>query len=287
MKPVLPIDAYVNILILEGKHVSITRLIRLKLIGTRLPKPHKLPGLILLLCWSYMSFATEVVMVVNKDRVVIGADSKIVVNEKKSFNRCKIRQTENSFWAGIGPDFDTEIGFSIDDVFAKFKKRHFGAVHLLDSVGVPMRSLLQKELPQLKKNSPVMYSRMVQNKFILILYCISNQDGMLTAADKGFSLVDVKVIIRPTINIIPDDVSDYDLRHEPYIKSHSYLWVGDDDLVRFGIDQLLQMGTDEDPVDVGPPFSILVLRISGAKWLRQNDCRDVQVNSEPAQKKHR
>jgi hypothetical protein len=269
MHPQVAVFAYVNILALKVKDMYISL--------ACFPKSHPFPLVaVFLFLACNRCLATEVVIIVNHHRIVIGADSKVSQGDR-SFCKCKIRQMGDVFWSAVGIDFDPKTMFSLDSAFGEFKDSHLSAGKLLDAVGKRIRPRLQEELPALKASDPERYSRMVSAKAFMYLYAITNRRGKLDAFSKEFGLVDEIAIPRPAKLWIPEGVLDSDGSQVPYINSHSDEWTGDDIKALSFIDELIQMGVDSDPA-VGPPFSVLVLRASSAKWLRQNDCADIQGN---------
>lgn len=266
MKPMLAVFAYVNFSALKIKDVCFALF----------QETHPFP-----LFWLFLfmacnrCLASEVVIIINDHRIVIGADSKVSMG-KQSFCKCKIRQMGDIFWSDVGIDHDQETGFSIDNAFREFKDSHLGAGRLLDAVGERIRPALQKELPSLKASDPEAYARMVRDKVFMYMYAVTNREGRLAAFSKDFGLVEGRVILRPATNWPAGGVLDSDGSHVPYIHSHSDRWTRDDTKALSFVDELIQMGVDSAPKAVGPPFSVLVLRGASAKWLRQNDCPEIQ-----------
>jgi hypothetical protein len=106
---------------------------------------------------------------------------------------------------------------------------------------------------------------------------ITNRGAELSAFSKRFSLLDGIVIPMPATHWEPERVLISDARQVPYASAHRDRWTGDDVKALSFVDELIQMGVASNPKSIGAPFSVLVLRVSGAKWLRQNNCADIHT----------
>ncbi len=235
------------------------------------------------------SWGTELVMVVEKNRVVLAADSLVTDDpEHQSMRRCKIRQsgTDTYFYAISGVTSDRQIGFDANDLFAKRRKDLHGA-ESLNAIGASFLPQLQKHVDLLKKQAPNRYDSIVQSGPLESLFVIDAFGNAKQGYIKDFNIVNGRVISTPARSC--SNNADQRLRRcimnsndkslAPALMKNP---VQKSDDVVTGIDKIMNAATNSRPNDVGPPISILAIESNGEpEWLQPGLCHDIQRPSLP------
>lgn len=225
------------------------------------------------------SSATELVMVVEKNRIVLAADSLVTDDpEHQSMRRCKIRQSgsDNYFYAVSGITSDHEIGFDSDSLFAKRRKNLHGAASL-DAIGATFLPHLQKELEVIRKEAPNRYNDFVQQGHMESLFVVDTFGNAKEGYVKDFNISNGRVVATParscSNNVGPVvkrcTVSSENSRMKNPVS-------GSGDIVQ-SIHKIMDAAMSVRPNEVGPPVSILDIEPKGRpQWVEPGLCGDIR-----------
>lgn len=250
--------------------------------------PHPLTTCVLLLfCASICdrSSATELVMIIEKNRVILAADSLVTDDpEHQSMRRCKIRQSGNNnyFYAVSGPTFDSKIHFDAN-MLVERRAKNLPTANGLNKLDVIFLPELQKELALIQKESPARYNEIVQEGTMTSVFVISvhgdNREGYV----KDYKVSNGRVIPTPAKTCLGSDhvievgercttMSERDalaplLMKRPTSKT-------DGSVTR--VHQIMDVAENRRPNEVGPPVSILALEPAGPRWLEEGLCGEIR-----------
>jgi hypothetical protein len=230
------------------------------------------------------SWGTELVMVVEKNRVVLAADSLVTDDpEHQSMRRCKIHQSGNAtyFYAISGVTFDRQIGFDANDLFAKRRKDLHGA-ESLNAIGASFLPQLQKHLDLLKKQAPNRYNSIIQSGSLESLFAIDAFRNAKEGYVKDFNIVNGRVVSVPARTCLNNPVQrlkrctmkSNEKGLAPVLMKNP---VQDSDDIVLSIHKIMDAATSSRSNDVGPPISILAIESNGQpQWLEPGLCTNIQ-----------
>jgi hypothetical protein len=225
------------------------------------------------------SLGTELVMVVEKNRIILAADSLVTDDpEHQSMRRCKIRQSgnDNYFYAVSGISSDHEIGFDSDSLFAKRRKNLHGAASL-DAIGATFLSHLQEELEVIRKEAPNRYNDFVGQGHMESLFVVDTFGNTKEGYVKDFNISNGRVVATPAkscINTVGPGVKRCTMSSEKSLAKNPV--VGPGDAVQ-GIHKIMDAAMKARPNDVGPPISILDIEPRGQpQWLEPGLCGEIR-----------
>jgi hypothetical protein len=225
------------------------------------------------------SSATELVMVVENNRIVLAADSLVTDDpEHQSMRRCKIRQSgfDNYFYAVSGISSDHEIGFDSDSLFAKRRKNLHGAASL-DAIGLSFLPHLQKELEVIRKEAPNRYNDFVKQGHMESLFVVDIFGNAKEGYVKDFNISNGRVIASPArscINNVGPGVKRCTMSSENSRVKNPVS--GSGDIVQ-SIHQIMDAAMSARPNEVGPPISILDIGPRGRpQWVETGLCGDIK-----------
>lgn len=229
------------------------------------------------------SSATELVLIMEKNRVILAADGLVTDDpEHQSMRRCKIHQsgTDNFFYAVSGPTFDRKVGFDANDLLAK-RRKNLPAAAALDQLGAQFLPLLQKELSLIQKESPTRYSEMVQSGNLQSLFVIATFGGAREGYVKDFNIANGRVVATPARNclgtrglgagercILMSSMKEL----APFLVKNPIQKTDD---VAATVRKIMDAAENARPNDVGPPISILAIDRTGPQWLEKGLCEGV------------
>lgn len=246
-------------------------------------KRHQVPMIMLFLASLLIprNAKTDAVLVIlGDDRIVLASDGQQIHTGEAESRECNIRQAGNFFWAATGVYQDRATGFNVERFFNDRKSPTARAAQVLDDVGARILLPLQVELLSLEKNSPDLFSKIVREGAILSLFAVSSDGVSVEASAKEFLVVNKAIIPTASHTCLPASgqpacmLLTRNSEIEQYAEKHLSFFP--DDAVGF-VDRLMKIGQDSDPHYIGPPVNILSVTNSGAKWLRQNDCKPVEL----------
>jgi hypothetical protein len=279
VNPVLAIFAYINVLIVKIKNRISGLLISLPNVVSRRTKTHKFPFMVAALCFitSYPIGATEAIMIVTREYVVIGADSLFIGGTTRS--GCKIEQSDGIFWVAAGLYDNRNTGFNVGKFISAARKNHPHPREMLDELGTRIIPSLQRELKAVKTGYPWFYQRILNSGVILTVMAAIPTGIGVEAYAKEFRIADNKITTLPAQTCSQIDGC---ILHAgapavgQYLKSKS-VW-GLDSLK--AMDTLMSVALHDDRDAIGAPFSVLRISPNDTHWLRQNNCADIQKPTE-------
>jgi len=238
-------------------------------------------------CWR--SSGTELVIVVEKNRVLLAADSLVTDDpEHESMRRCKIHQsgTENYFYAVSGVTSDRQVGFDANDLFAK-RRRDLHGAESVNAVGASFLPLLQKHLDLLKKQAPNRYDSIVQSGSLESLFVVDAMGNTKHGYIKDFKVVNGRVVAaaaRTCLNNPGQRLKRCTMESNEKILAPALIkdLAQDPGDAVANIHKIMDAATNSRPNDVGPPISILAIESNGQpQWVEAGLCHDIQRPSLP------
>jgi hypothetical protein len=225
------------------------------------------------------SSGTELVMVVEKNRIVLAADSLVTDDpEHQSMRRCKIRQSgsDNYFYAVSGISSDHEIGFDSDSLFAKRRKNIHGAASL-DAIGATFLPHLQKELEVIRKEAPNRYNEFVQQGHMEALFVVDTFGNAKEGYVKDFNISNGRVVATPARSCIVQ--GDSKVRRCTISSENSRMKnpVSEAGDIVQSIHKIMDAAMSARPNEVGPPISILDIGPHRQpRWLEPGLCGEIR-----------
>jgi hypothetical protein len=228
--------------------------------------------------------ATELVMIIEKTRVILAADSLVTDDPlHQSMRRCKIRQsgTDNYFYAVSGVTFDRETAFDADRLFAG-RRRNFHGAQSLDAIGAAFLPVLQKELSLIQKETPSRYDEVIRGGNMESLFVVQIIGHQAVGYAKDFKIVNGRVVPSPARNCLGTHVLVIGERCTsmssmktlmPFLAKNP-IQKDDDTVTRVG--KIMDAAVGANPNEVGPPVSILDIEPSGSQWLEKGLCEDIR-----------
>lgn len=223
--------------------------------------------------------ATEIAVVVTDNSAVLATDSLFLVRGVVPTQGCKINQVsaQNLFWAAAGISSDPLTGFDVADFFASVKEQPVDKI--LDAIAPKLISPLEKEIPIIKRLEPSIYAEMSRGGFILTLAVVGIEEGHPATYWKDFAVIGDRVIPKESVTCrpvgMPPQCSIVNIPESMrYVATNPKIWNG---TTMDAIDELMRVGQAARPKSIGPPFSIVLIRPEGSKWLRRNDCPRIKT----------
>jgi hypothetical protein len=228
----------------------------------------------------HVSSATEVVVIISNGRVLLAADSVATHyhHGKPTTIVCKISQNGTIFWTGAGLYDLDNANFHLGTIVRRIaRNKTLNARELLDAVGNESLPILQKAIPVIKRELPEFYAKLKPHGHILTLFAVQGgADMAVRAYAKDFPVLDDVVSSNPARQCSgPSECILYAAPPgmDAYMESH-HREVWEQDAVA-SIDNLMKVGHNLDPSEIGPPISILQIAPNDIRWLRQNNCPDI------------
>jgi hypothetical protein len=233
------------------------------------------------------SAGTELVMIIEKNRVVLAADSLVTDDPlHQSMRRCKIHQsgTDNYFYAISGVTFDREIAFDADTFFLK-RRRNLDGAQSLDAIGAAFLPLLQKELSLIQKETPSRYDAVVRGGNMESLFVVQTIGHHAVGYVKDFKIVNGRVVPSPARNCLGTHVLVLGERCTsmssmktllPFLAKNP-IQRDDDTVTR--VSKIMDAAVSANPNEVGPPVAILDIEPGGPQWLEKGLCEDIRKPS--------
>jgi hypothetical protein len=273
--------AYINAFVIRNKHRISGCFVALKNRTTTWRESHKTSAILLFICLLFpaTSMATEVIMIISRNLVVLAADSLQVRRGGKVETVCKIHQTGHFWWVAGGIASDEDTGFDVTEFFTAVAKEGLDTSHTLDAIGCRIKGSLQKELPVLKQQQPDFYKKVIDTgEGPVVIFAARIAGNQFEAFMKGFKLINGKIVPQPSSTCPPNEpqcvlgakIPEVDR----YIASHPDIWTTD--TIENVIDHLMNIAMAAEPKEVGPPVSILFILKNGPKWIRQNNCEAIK-----------
>jgi hypothetical protein len=208
--------------------------------------------------------ATEIIMIVSQERIILASDS--VMHGWYRTKGCKISQTNGIYWSADGLLGRTGK-FNVAQIMTTEGRKEVHDVRaFLDRVGEVLAPLLQKELPEIKKQ-PLLGDPLIE------LYAARDTGIGLEGFKKRIRIDGDRVFAIPAESCPEGICYTKDHGVEQYLKTHHDGGAGGDEAFVLG---MMDIATRTAPGDVGPPYSILRIAPNDTHWLRQNDCEDDQ-----------
>jgi hypothetical protein len=234
------------------------------------------------LAMSFPVGGTQVVAIRGIGWAVLAADSVITSPGALPSLQCKVHQSGEVFWTNSGLDRDRATGFDIARFFSDTAVQGGTLVTMLERIGETLLKPLQLELPRMRAESSYYFTKFLQGKVpILSIFAARSDGNSVELYVKEFKVVDGRIITSPPRTCEPpspekglDRCMALTLPPEldQYIANHQDIY---SDAPANAVDRLMGIAQVANPVEVGPPYSILEVRPDGARWLRQNDCEDI------------
>jgi hypothetical protein len=228
--------------------------------------------LIVLLFACPSSRATQEIMLISANRVLIGADSLWTGNSGPTLG-CKINQAGRFFWAASGLAFhDT---FSIDRFIVESAEKSGNTSQMLNDAGTRLLPALQKQVRWLKRDQPLAYQRFVLAGAILEVFAARDTGVGIEGYTKTFSLANDVITTAPARTCdMPCGFHTPNAEMRQYITKHPQMWKGGDQVS--AINLLLGLAIGGDPLYSAKPISILQVAPDDIRWLQQNNCPDIR-----------
>jgi hypothetical protein len=299
VEPNPPIATHVDILIARFKDgIACLRVLMLGFVARR-RKSDKPPSLgkFLLCCLFFLcvpSRATELIMIVSGSggSAVLAADSLIIGDEGTLPRKgCKIKQTGKFFWVASGLTEDHARGYRVASfVHPPTTVQNATAAQMLDDVGKRILPSLQVEIPYIKREAPAFYAIIRKHGTILVLMAVHDSGVGIEAYAKEFWVDNDRVSTLPASTcadlatgcIVASRLTGDNSEIHRYIENHPETPQLDPIVAT---DNIMALAIKIDPADVAPPVSILRIAPNSTRWLRQNDCADIQTDRKPAPKR--
>jgi hypothetical protein len=241
----------------------------------------KASALLLFVAFSCVwSSGTELVMVIEKHRVFLAADSLLTNDSgQEPSKQCKIHQSDTLFYAISGLAFDLEVGFNPDKLIAK-RRRNIDTAEALDGLDVSFIGSLQKVVALLKTEAPARYDQIIQGTAPIETIFVVETFGKPRGYVKEFGVVNGKVVAAPARNCFGGHVIEEGERCEsassmatlmPFLRP----LLRTDDAVTI-IHKIVEAAQSARPTEVAPPISILDLEPTGPRWSEQGLCPDIK-----------
>jgi hypothetical protein len=224
------------------------------------------------------SFATQLVLVIENNRVVLAADSLIQDDSGSNhYNDCKIHQsgTDDYFWAVTGIGHDRKAKFYPAILIAKRRKDIHGA-ESLNAVGTSFVPYLQKSLDLIKKEAPERYADNVKYKWMESLYVIDAFNNVREGYVIDFNIDEKgRVVATPAITCDAKLGRCTKVSSISALKGHR-LAASPTDSTEQNVQRIMNAAMMVRPTQVGPPISILTIEPTGARWLDKGKCGDIR-----------
>jgi hypothetical protein len=245
-----------------------------------------LSTMLLLLCWHSISFATSIVVVGDKDAVLLAADSKrtLFTAEGIDVNAiCKIHvHVQPAFaYASTGNVYvankeETETYFDVADLIKKIAREARTAREVIETFTKNVVEPLAKSIDMMRNQVPEALPARPGFSTVFVAF----ENGQLNVYlreftvrfEQGRILVDVRStddsptaddpLIKWFIGINKEMVA-YDATHPE--------WATRDSVE--GIKHLIDLEIKTHPDKVGPPIDIYLLKANGGQWIqRKSTC---------------
>lgn len=241
-------------------------------------------GLLFLALTCDRSSSTELVMIVEKHRVLLAADS-LVTDIARSFaqKRCKIHRSRTLFYAISGVAFDSEVGLDPDTLIAQ-RRKNITSSAILDEATGSLTAVLQKEIALIKKDDPQHYELFTRGTApIESIFVVETFGKTVEGYVKDFNVSpEGKVSTTTASNCMAGYSFDAvrrcaSITNKDVLKPFLIGFTLTDDVVG-NIHRIMGAALSAMPKDVAPPFSILEVEEAGEpRWLEQGLCPDIKA----------
>jgi hypothetical protein len=215
---------------------------------------------------SLLLLATTLVALWTPDRVVLGADSLVVLNEGlPKASGCKIAHEGSTFFALSGLVEDQATGLSVQAAATEAARQGGEMPATIGRFVIDVTPKLAKALDLLKREAAMDYEYLKSGRPVLQAIFAGLQNGAPVMATVGFNL-DPAGDLRQQTNLVSAGTprliyAGQQGRIREYLKTHR------DWLSASVIKDLVQLEVDVNSGVVGGPVDLLVLDAKGARWL--------------------
>jgi hypothetical protein len=220
--------------------------------------------------------ATTVVVIVEDDRILMGADSLLSTNDLPGRLQCKIEtpRQECSFTI-VGMRDNPNTGFDPKSFADRACKSNVPLMKIANSFGDSVREPLRQALQNSHTNDPSAYDRDYRGKVVLEVVFAGFREGKPFAAIKTFSLdPSGQLLDRPATQVPDSDgnrmvISGAQSGAKIFLsKTPQWKTIGHPEL----IDLLILSEIVAEPSIVGTPVSILEITKTTHKWIKPGKC---------------
>ena len=218
---------------------------------------------------SLFLLATTLVALWTPDRVVLGADSLVVLNQGlPAASGCKIAQEGSTFFALSGLVEDQAAGLSVRTAASDAAKQGGEMPATIGRFVTDVTPKLAKALDLLKRESSMDYEYLKSGRPVLQAIFAGLQNGSPVMATVGFNL-DLQGGLRQQTNVVTAGnprliYAGQQGRIREYLKAHRNWYTASNDGF---IKDLVQLEVDVNSGLVGGPVDLLVLDAKGPRWL--------------------
>lgn len=222
--------------------------------------------------------ATTVVVIVEDDRILMGADSLLSSNDLPSRLQCKIETpTPECSFTIVGMRDDRNTGFDPKPFATRACKNDMPLVKIANAFGDSVREPLRQALQNSHTNDPSAYDRDYKGKVVLEVIFAGFREGKPFAAIKTFSLDPSGELLDRPATKVPDGednrmvISGAQSGAKIFLsKTPQWKTIGHPEL----IDLLILSEIVAEPSIVGAPVSILEITKTTHKWIKPGKCGD-------------
>jgi len=293
MEPLFGVIAYINILIRNICY-------KITFFSRQIHRyPFKIPyaystGIILLLCFFPFQLAlgqTSIVAIRLNDQVVVGADSKIHLEEATGLKIpvsepiCKIGKGDGFFFATSGLLAVKETGYNANKIISEAPKIN-GTIEqkierLEEMIKTPLTESLERHRRVYPWNYP--YTSGTKPALEIVFLAVEKDSPFLLRRDfipitSAFDSVEMNIVRKKCPGDCQNGEDIYPLGEKRAIKERlsqgPNFWKNDP---INAIRKLIELEIADDPFYVGPPIDILQIDKNGARWIeKKKECPDIQ-----------
>lgn len=220
--------------------------------------------------------ATTVVVIVEEDRILMGADSLLSSNDLPSRLQCKIETpTPGCSFTIVGMRDNPNTGFDPKPLAIRACKNNMPLVGIANAFGDSVREPLRQALQNSHSNDPAAYDRDYKGKVVLEVVFAGFREGKPFAAIKTFSLdPSGQLLDRPATQVPDSDgnrmvISGAQSGAKIFLsKTTQWKTIGHPEL----IDLLILSEIVAEPSIVGAPVSILEITKTTHRWIKPGRC---------------
>lgn len=224
------------------------------------------------------SFATSIVVLITRDYIVLGADSKrLILNDQSDVTArqsvCKIRKAGNYCYALAGFVASRSTGFSADSLVQAHLQTTTDYNKAIAAIKRAIKKALRRELQYQKDNQPASFSKKAIKEPVLEIVVLRMENNVPAVQIIGFELTDAETItVTDYTASCPGDcptqpVQVYFLGEyngmEKYLDQNRALT----DPVAL-VEQLITVQSKTTPSSVGGPVNVIKFSAAGVEWLK-------------------